>query len=407
MNRNRLLAAVSAALLVIPTHAPAQEAEEAGGGESAGLSASVAIADRFYVSPMASYTLADSDRGTKNGVGGTLAIGKQFQQRFAFELAAHYASFKADSGDADSAKLVSGGIRGLLFPTSGGLYGLAGLGYGRFKDHPGLDPDYRSILWTVGMGYLIGPFDLVASGISVRAEVAFRSDMHRGELTADKYNNALNEGVASLGLLIPLGSGPAPAAAPASVVAVPETAEVEVVAVVEPADADGDGVADEADQCPETPAGTTVDSSGCPQPVAEPAPSPEPDCKSPEAGTAVSLEGCKVGDRIVLRGVTFEFDRANLTPNAKTILDQAADALLSSRDIRVEIAGHTDARGSDSYNAALSQQRAQSVVTYLGERGIAADRLSAKGYGEAEPVADNESDEGRELNRRVELKIVD
>lgn len=401
MNRNKLLAAVSAALMVIPSLSRAQDSEPSG------LSASVAIADRFYISPMATYTLVDSDRGTKNGLGGTLAIGKQFQQRFAFELAAHYASFKADSGDADSAKLISGGIRGLLFPTSGGLYGLAGLGYGRFKDHPGLEPDYRSILWTVGAGYLIGPFNLVASGVSIRAEVAFRSDMHRGELTADKYNNALNEGVASLGLLIPIGAGPAPAAAPAPVVAEPEPEAVEVVAVVQPSDTDGDGVTDDADQCPDTPAGTMVDASGCPQPVAEPAPAPAPDCQSPEAGVPVSLEGCKAGDKIVLRGVTFEFDRANLTANAKAILDQAADALLSAQGIRVEIAGHTDARGSDAYNAKLSEQRAQSVMTYLGERGIAADRLSAKGYGEAEPVADNGTDEGRELNRRVELKILE
>jgi len=354
---------------------------------------------------MGTYTRADPGRGTKNGLGGTDAIGKQFQQRFAFELAAHYASFKPDAKGADSAKLVSGGVRGLLFPTSGGLYGLAGLGYGRFKDHPGLDPDYRSILWTVGMGYLVGPFDLVATGVSLRAEVAFRSDMHRGELTADKYNNALNEGVASLGLLIPIGAGPTPVAAPAPLVPEPEAESVEVVAVGAPTDTDGDGVTDDADQWPDTPPGTTVDANGCPLPA--PTPPPAPDCKSPENGAPVSLDGCKAGDKIVLRGVTFEFDRANLVANAKTILDQAADALLSAQNIRVEIAGHTDARGSDAYNSKLSNQRAQSVMNYLTERGIAADRMSAKGYGESEPVADNETDEGRELNRRVELKILE
>ena len=405
MNRNKLLIAISVGCLAIPLPAFTQDEEGSSATGSSGLSASVAIADRFYVSPMATYTLADSDRGTKNGLGGTVAIGKQFQQRFAFELAAHYASFKPDANGADSAKLVSGAVRGLLFPTSGGLYGLAGLGYGRFKDHPGLDPDYRSILWTVGMGYLVGPFDLVATGVSLRAEVAFRSDMHRGELTADKYNNALNEGVASLGLLIPIGAGPAPVAAPAPLAPEPEAASVEVVPVVAPTDTDGDGVTDDADQCPDTPPGTAVDATGCPLP--EPTPPPVADCQSPENGAPVSLKGCKAGDKIVLRGVTFEFDRANLVPNAKTILDQAGDALLSAQNIRVEIAGHTDARGSDAYNSKLSNQRAQSVMNYLTERGIAADRMSAKGYGESEPVADNETDEGRELNRRVELKILE
>jgi len=82
-------------------------------------------------------------------------------------------------------------------------------------------------------------------------------------------------------------------------------------------------------------------------------------------------------------------------------------AKISAQNIRVEIAGHTDARGSDAYNSKLSNQRAQSVMNYLTERGIAADRMSAKGYGESEPVADNETDEGRELNRRVELKILE
>jgi len=407
MNRNKLLMAISVGCLAIPLSTFAQEPESGSTTESSGLSASVAIADRFYISPMATYTLADSDRGTKNGLGGTVAIGKQFQKRFAFELAAHYASFKPDSSGADSAKLVAGGIRGLLFPTSGGLYGLAGLGYGRFKDHPGLDPDYRTILWTVGMGYLLGPFDLGATGISLRAEVAFRSDMHRGEMTSDKYNNALNEGVASVGLLIPIGANPAPAAAPAPLVAEPEPEAVAVVALAEPTDTDGDGVTDGADQCPDTTAGAAVDATGCPLPATEAPAPPGPDCKSPESGASVSLEGCKAGDKIVLRGVTFEFDRANLMPNAKTILDQAGDALLSAQNIRVEIAGHTDARGSEAYNARLSYQRAQSVMNYLTERGIAADRLSAKGYGESEPVADNETDEGRELNRRVELKILE
>jgi len=106
MNRNKLLIAISVGCLAIPLPAFTQDEEGSSATGSSGLSASVAIADRFYVSPMATYTLADSDRGTKNGLGGTVAIGKQFQQRFAFELAAHYASFKADANGADSAKLV-------------------------------------------------------------------------------------------------------------------------------------------------------------------------------------------------------------------------------------------------------------------------------------------------------------
>jgi outer membrane protein OmpA-like peptidoglycan-associated protein len=71
--------------------------------------------------------------------------------------------------------------------------------------------------------------------------------------------------------------------------------------------------------------------------------------------------------------------------------------------VNIEVAGHTDSRGSDAYNIKLSQRRAEAVRDYLISKGIAADRLSAKGYGESQPVADNATDEGRFKNRRVEL----
>ena len=74
---------------------------------------------------------------------------------------------------------------------------------------------------------------------------------------------------------------------------------------------------------------------------------------------------------------------------------------------QVEIGGHTDSLGSNAYNQKLSQRRAESVKTYLSERGVDANRMEVKGYGEAEPVAPNDTAEGRELNRRVELKILE
>ena len=121
----------------------------------------------------------------------------------------------------------------------------------------------------------------------------------------------------------------------------------------------------------------------------------------------MTLEGCAAGDTIVLQGVTFEFDKARLTPNAKVILDGVASALEGRPDIKVEIGGHTDAKGSDAYNLKLSDRRAASVVQYLVGKGIAPARMTSHGYGEAIPVADNATDEGRELNRRVELKVTE
>ncbi|MGQ0618581.1 MAG: OmpA family protein [Panacagrimonas sp.] len=130
-------------------------------------------------------------------------------------------------------------------------------------------------------------------------------------------------------------------------------------------------------------------------------------CQAPKPGEPITLAGCKAGDTIVLRGVNFDFDKASLTTNAKTILDQVVEALKARPDVKVEIQGHTDGKGSDAYNQRLSERRAQSVKQYLVGHGIDTARTTSVGLGEAVPVADNETDEGRELNRRVELKITE
>ncbi|NKF20818.1 OmpA family protein [Solimonas marina] len=139
--------------------------------------------------------------------------------------------------------------------------------------------------------------------------------------------------------------------------------------------------------------------------VAPPPPPPPPKCEQPQPGQALSLDGCKVGDKLVLNGVNFDFDKARLTLNAKTLLDQVAAELKRHADIEVEVDGHTDSKGSDAYNMKLSEQRAKAVKAYLVDQGIDASRMTTRGYGETMPIADNGTDEGREKNRRVELKI--
>jgi outer membrane protein OmpA-like peptidoglycan-associated protein/plastocyanin len=130
-------------------------------------------------------------------------------------------------------------------------------------------------------------------------------------------------------------------------------------------------------------------------------------CQMPEAGQTVSLEGCKVGDTVVLHGVNFEFNKAVLTLNAKSLLDKVADALVARPDIKVEIDGHTDGKGTDAYNQKLSENRAASVATYLAGHGVDPGRMTSRGFGKTMPIADNATDEGREQNRRVELKVVE
>lgn len=110
---------------------------------------------------------------------------------------------------------------------------------------------------------------------------------------------------------------------------------------------------------------------------------------------------------ITLRGVYFDFDEATVHPASRPVLEEAARILVENPTIKVEIQGHTDSRGSDKYNLGLSERRARAVVNYLvQELGADGGRLKAKGYGESRPVADNSTDAGRALNRRVEFVII-
>ncbi len=145
-----------------------------------------------------------------------------------------------------------------------------------------------------------------------------------------------------------------------------------------PKDSDGDGVIDANDKCPGTPAGTKVDATGC-----------------PEVGTVL----------ISLTGVNFDTNSAKLMPESMTILDRAVKALNDNPSVHVRVEGHTDSRGTAEYNKALSERRASSVVDYLVSKGIKSNRLSAIGYGEASPVAPNDTKENMYKNRRVDLVV--
>jgi OOP family OmpA-OmpF porin len=110
-----------------------------------------------------------------------------------------------------------------------------------------------------------------------------------------------------------------------------------------------------------------------------------------------------VKDGFVSLYVTFETGKATITPDSAKLLDDAAAALKAAADLKVEVGGHTDAVGSAEANLKLSEERAQAVMAALVKRGVAASRLTAKGYGQTVPVADNRTEEGRARNRRVEL----
>lgn len=139
------------------------------------------------------------------------------------------------------------------------------------------------------------------------------------------------------------------------------------------ADEDLDGVPDTDDACPGDPPGTPVDALGCPL-VTEP----------------------------VAYAVPFE--RSNLGPEAEPQLERMLALLARHPTARFEVGAHTDGQGAASANHRLSVARARAVVRWLSSRGVASDRLQARGYGESMPLTDNRTEENRAINRRVELR---
>jgi outer membrane protein OmpA-like peptidoglycan-associated protein len=125
------------------------------------------------------------------------------------------------------------------------------------------------------------------------------------------------------------------------------------------------------------------------------------------AGTGVGVT--REGDELVLdmpSEVTFAVNSSNLDPAFRSTLDKVASTLSEYEKTYVDVLGHTDSTGSDAYNQTLSEQRAATVATYLGGRGVNQARLATKGYGESQPRGSNTTEEGRAQNRRVEIRLV-
>jgi len=169
-----------------------------------------------------------------------------------------------------------------------------------------------------------------------------------------------------------------------------------------PLDSDGDGVPDYLDKCPGTPAGVKVDDVGCPVDTdGDGVPDYLDKCPGTPAGATVNHQGCWV-----LEGLYFDYDKSDIKPAGHSKLQEVIMVLEKNPDLKVEIQGHTDSRGSDAYNQKLSERRAHSVLNYLINAGIDARRLTAKGYGESMPAAPNDSAGNMAKNRRVQLDPV-
>ena len=176
-----------------------------------------------------------------------------------------------------------------------------------------------------------------------------------------------------------------------------------------PLDSDGDGVSDNLDKCPGTPAGVKVDATGCPlDRDGDGVPDFQDRC--PDRAGPASNKGCpeiKAEQKKILNEATkyiqFNFDKATLKPSSYPKLEQLVQILNEYPDYSLSIAGHTDSKGDDAYNLKLSYERAATARTYMLSKGIPAERIEARGYGETKPIASNATAAGQALNRRVDF----
>jgi OmpA-OmpF porin, OOP family len=316
--------------------------------------------NRWYVAPFGSYVNPGGDRNSDNaGYGAGLGIGKIINEHFNVELRGFYNGFDDNTN---------------RFPEDNGQWDLAGgtadvqYFFWRDKFSPYTVAALGGMNSTVngdsGVGFIgetgVGFTYEILDNLLVRSDVRYRyNNNFDANLTRDSQDE-YHDMIVNVGFVIPLGPKPQPVAA------------AEPVTDCSTLDSDSDGVNDCIDQCPGTMAGSKVNAQGCP----------------------LSLE---------LKGVNFEYDTAQLTPGAMTVLDGVAENLIAyPQKNDIEVRGHASSEGSNKYNMRLSQKRSQSVVDYLSMKGVT-NRLSAHGYGEDMPIADNSTEEGRQQNRRVEL----
>jgi OOP family OmpA-OmpF porin len=286
----------------------------------------------------------DLDNGAVFGLG----LGYNFTRNFGLELMGHYApsideDFDAPGYVSSDHNILLGRLNALWhFDLNSNFvpYITAGIGAARIDgDHD----SYDSFTYNAGLGFKYFFDETVA--LRVEASQVFYSD--RVEVSDDRHVR-VHSPIVTAGLTFQFGGGP--------------------VCI----DPDGDGVCDPYDKCPGTPAGYKVDADGCPITV------------------TITLD------------VKFDFNKAVVKPAYRSEVERAASFLNSHPGSTAVVEGHTDSVGSDTYNQRLSERRAYAVRDYMvSQFGISSGRVTAIGYGEARPIATNDTAEGRAQNRRV------
>lgn len=373
------------------------------------------------VSPFAGYTFFDGDANLKSDVTGGLRLGYNITENVAIEGSGAYTDTKYDNGNG-STNVYRYGAELLyhFMPQSPVVPFLAaGLGGVTYEGREGVpDADRTDEMLTAGAGLKFFLADRFALRVDGRNIFTFNDTMNHQEVTG--------------GLDFQFGGGKP---APAPVKAEPKPEPKPYVAPA-PLDSDGDGVIDPNDKCPDTPKGVKVDSVGCPLDTdGDGVPDYLDKCPGTPAGVKVDKAGCPLdtdGDGVydyldkcpdtpkdaavdkngcpervcITLKVEFDFDKADIKPEFHDEIKKVSDFMKEYPEATAVIEGHTDSKGKEAYNQKLSERRAKAVMKNLvDEFGIAAKRLSYKGYGETKPIADNATEEGRQKNRRVVANI--
>jgi OOP family OmpA-OmpF porin len=327
----------------------------------------------WYLVPQAGYTWLDNDRNAKDDMFLGLAVGKHLNDAWSLELGITTGEFDLPGNTSSELDITTYSLDVLrVFARNSVVSPYISLGAGALHSkYTGQSSD-TNFLAQAGLGLMIQLAEKQDGTMrfSLRPEIKARWDLPRHNDPQDKFLDY------SAGLGFQFAFGPAPVV----VAPEPEPAPPPPPPAPPPApkDSDGDGVLDPNDRCPDTPRGVAVDEHGCPR-----------------------------RGSVTLHGVTFEFDSATLTSESRPALAAVATDVKRYPNLKLELQGHTDSVGNDAYNLRLSEQRAQSVREFLIAEGVSPQQLTAKGYGETQPTADNSTAEGRAENRRVDMQVLD
>ena len=319
----------------------------------------------YELTPFVSGILSDSKAGLKddNYFNGGISLGKNIDDSFIDQVEIVY--MRSDSleygnsnGNTNVNRAFINAVKKFAITDRFAAYGLAGLGYQDVTQELGDFEDSPVFNYGVGLRY-----DIPYYGIAVKGDIR--------HLIATK--NTQNDFMYTLGLAMPLGKRSQEAIVATVPVVTEEIVEPLPVVIEEKApavqDDDYDGVINKLDKCPNTSTGIKVNKDGCVE--------------------------------IVNLNINFDNNSAEIKNEYRKNLETFANTLKQNKSLTAVIEAHTDSKGTDAYNQNLSDRRAVSVLNALKALDINASRLSSVGYGESQPIATNDTEEGKALNRRV------